>query len=277
MRQQRLARQPQGGVVEHRVGRPGRGPGRVELVGLDGTDLGRVVARGLEHRPHELVPAHVALVGHVEHPGHPGRGQAADPDGQVGGERRVAPLVVHERQLGPVGQPQHGLDHVVAVLAAHPRRPHDRRPRGVGRDLVLAAQLGPAVHRLGVGPVPLDVGLVLGAVEHVVRRHVAEPGPDPAAGVGHPPGAQGVDPERGVGVGLAGVDGRVRARVQHHVGPQRRDRLVDGVPVADVERPVGAGDDLVALGLAVQVEVAAQLAARPRDQHPHVRRAPPAP
>jgi hypothetical protein len=119
-------------------------------------------------------------------------------------------------------------------------------------DLVLAAQLGGAVDRPRAGGVPLDVRARLGAVEDVVGRHVAEVGTRPAAGVGHPPGPEGVHSERSLGVTLAGVDRRPGAGVHHDVGSDREDRLVDGVALRDVERRVGGGHHLVPHGLAVQ-------------------------
>jgi hypothetical protein len=56
----------------------------------------------------------------VEHPRQPRRGQGADGDRQVGGEAGATALIVDERQLGAIGQAEHGLHHVVTVLAAHP-------------------------------------------------------------------------------------------------------------------------------------------------------------
>ena len=66
------------------------------------------------------------------------------------------------------GQAQDGLHHVVAVEPAHPRGPDDR---GVAVQLVLAAQLRAAVHRLRGWGIPLVVGRGLRAVEDVVGRH----------------------------------------------------------------------------------------------------------
>ena len=55
--QQVDAAQAQRGVVEHGVGRAGRGAGRVELGGRDRLDPAGVVARGRQDRPGELEPA----------------------------------------------------------------------------------------------------------------------------------------------------------------------------------------------------------------------------
>ena len=57
--------------------------------------------------------------------------------------------------------------------------------------------------------------------------------------------------------------------MHHRVGPDGRDRLVDGVAVADVEVAVAEGHDPVAGRLAVQGEVVAQLAAGPGDEDLH--------
>ena len=105
--------------------------------------------------------------------------EAVQRGSQVGGERRTAALVVDERQLlaGLRGETQHQLDHVVAVLTAHPRGAGDGRV-GPGRDL--AGELGTPVDRLRVRRVVLPVRPIQRAVEHVVGAHVDEMGADPA-------------------------------------------------------------------------------------------------
>ena len=55
------------------------------------------------------------------------------------------------------GQPHDRLHHVRPVLAAHPRRAHDRRPRAEHGGLSLADQLREAVHAGRVRLVPLVV------------------------------------------------------------------------------------------------------------------------
>ena len=59
--------------------------------------------------------------------------------------------------------------------------------------------------------------------------------------------------------------------MQHDVGSQPGDRLVDRIAIGDVEGGVGGGDDVVALGLAVDLQVAAQLAAGAGDEDLHGR------
>ena len=84
----------------------GRGGSRSAVV-IGSTRL-RVEARGGEHRPGELVPRHRALVGDVEQPGAPLDHEAAHRAGEVGGEGRVAPLVVDERAAGRAPEPAAG-------------------------------------------------------------------------------------------------------------------------------------------------------------------------
>ncbi len=141
VRKGREPAQPEGGVVEHRVGRSGRRPRRIEVGGGDGPDLVGVLTGRLEDLPHEPVPGGGALVGDVEGAGHPGDGQPSDGRGQVGGEAGAAPLVVDEGQLGTVEQAEHRLHHVGPVGAAHPGRADDAGARQPGGDGLLTASL----------------------------------------------------------------------------------------------------------------------------------------
>ena len=117
--------------------------------------------------------------------------------------------------------------------AAHPGGPHHgRRPAGDLVDLHLATELAAPVDRAGRGRVPLDVGPIERSVEDVVGRDVDEVGADAGRCLGDVTGAERVDRERGVRVGLAGVDRGVGAAVEDDVGPEggrprpgpRRDR-----------------------------------------------------
>ena len=169
----------------------------------------------------------------MERAGHPLAPQLDDHVGQVGGEGGVADLVVDETEgAAPLPQPQQGLHHVVAVLAAHPRGADDR-PGGI--DLQLAAQLGTAVDRLGIGAIPLQVRPGLGPIEDVVGGDIHQVRPQPAGAVGDEPGGQCVGPPGGLGLFLAQVHGRERRAVEDDVGLELRDDAEGRVTVGQVE------------------------------------------
>ena len=139
----------------------GRGAGRGgwSSAVADRADLVGRAAGGDHDRLDEAVPGGGSGVGDVEGARSAGCGQPAQGRGEVGGEARAAVLVVDEGELAArVGleQPQHRLDHVRAPRTAHPGGAGDGGP-GRAADLVLAAELRPAVHRARVGGVPLDV------------------------------------------------------------------------------------------------------------------------
>ena len=100
--QQRHAGGREHGVVEHAVGRARRGPGRLEVGRRDRPHHLGVAAGGGDDVADELVPADRALVGGVVDAADPPVAQATQQRGEVGGERRVAVLVVDERQRGPL-------------------------------------------------------------------------------------------------------------------------------------------------------------------------------
>ena len=195
----------------------------------------------------------------MERPRPPIAGESAQRRREIGGEGRLAALVVDERQrlVGVRRQAQDQLDHVVAVLAAHPRRACDRGRRARG---VLAGQLRAAVDRHRVGGVVLTVRTVEGAVEHVVGADVHEVGADEFTGrrqVAHGVGAHG----EGQGlVGLARVDGGVGRGVDDRIGTNRVEQRANGVDVGDVEIGLGDADHLVTGGTCMVDEVDAELA-----------------
>ena len=140
----------------------GRGGSRSEVaMGSTRSGSSPAAARVARAKPNQVVSP---LVGHVEHPRTPVEGQADHGPGQVGGEGGAAVLVVDEPE-GAVGigsgQPENGLDHVGAVGAAHPGRPHDggggtghgRPPRSPHRACSVRTPSGargcPIRHRAG--------------------------------------------------------------------------------------------------------------------------------
>ena len=98
-RQERQPLEAQDGVVEHRVGGPGRRPRRVQLGRRDGPDPPAVVAGGHQDVADELVPGQVALVGDVVDARAPVVDQPEDRGGQVVGDGEAPALVVDEGEL----------------------------------------------------------------------------------------------------------------------------------------------------------------------------------
>ncbi len=161
---------------------------------------------------------------------------------------------------------QHQLDHVVAVLAADPRRPHDGR---VGPGQLLAGELRDPVHRLRVRRVVLAVRAIERAVEDVVGAHVDEMGADLLGDRRDVADRVGVDRSGDVDVRLARVDRGVRRGVDDGIRPGVADRRPDGRRVGDVE--CGAVDchHVVTCRKCGGHDVVAELPARARDEQPH--------
>ena len=147
-------------------------------------------------------------------------GDRTERRGEVGRERRAAPLVVDERQVGARRrEAQHELDHVVAVLAADPRRPHDGRVR-TGQPLT--GELRDPVHRLRVRRVVLAVRAIERAVEDVVGADMDEMGADLFGGRRNVADGVGVDRSGDLDVRLTRVDGGVRRGVDDGIRPGGR-------------------------------------------------------
>ena len=117
-------------------------------------------------------------------------------------------------------KPQHGLDHVGAVLAAHPRGAHDRGV-GPGARARRPASTAPYTDSGLVGSSSW-YGAIERAVEHVVGADVHEVGADVVARLAHPAHRVGVVARGSHRVGLAGVDRGPRGGVDHDVGPRTR-------------------------------------------------------
>ena len=133
-------------------------------------------------------------------------------------------------------QAQHGLDHVVAGLAADPRGTDDRGDRA---SRSFAGELRDAVDRARVRLVRLHVRPVERPVEHVVGTDLYEVGADDFTGLTEEPDRRAVVALGSVGVPLAGVDGRPRRAVDDDVGSGSDDTLAHLGRVAHVElRPI---------------------------------------
>ncbi len=190
---------------------------------------------------------------------------------EVGGERRTAALVVDEgHRVAGDRQPAHQLDHVVAVLTAHPRRAHDRHvlAEDVERGL-LARKLRPAVDGLRVGRIVFSIGAIERPVEHVVGGDVHEVCVRVSARGSQHTDAVFVDVERSVDLGLATIHRRERGTVDDRIQARRSDDTVDVVLVRDVELRAVDSDHLVAGCAQMGDDIGPELARGSGDQHPH--------
>ena len=206
----------------------------------------------------------------MEHPRHALDGQFEDHHREVGGEGRVASLVIYETDLTVTrGQAEKCLDHVVAVETAHPRGACNA-PAGV--DLELSAQLGGSVDRLRSRLVPFEVGTRLGAVEDVVGAQVHHVGSDATSTVGQEPCCAAVGCVCQLGLGLARIHGGEGSRVDHHVGSPLCDQRQRRVPVREIHlRQIHPQHLVLVRCVEKRHQFAAQLAPAPCDQNPHRR------
>ena len=257
-----------GGVVEDTVGGPGRRARRVEVDGGDRADAIGIVAGRLEDLAYESVPAHRTLIAHVEDPRPTVDGEPVKRRCEVGGERRLATLVVDEREgLVRIGrEAQHQLDHVVAVLTTHPGRACDR---GSGSRRMLTRQLRTAIDRLRVRGVVLPIRALECAVEHVVGADVDEVGADELARRRQVSDGIGIHGEREVLVGLARIHGGVGSGVDDGVGADLVEQSAHRVGVGDVEIALGDRHDVIAGRTRVVDDVDAELSGRAGDHELH--------
>ena len=183
---------PQRRVVEHRVGRAGGRPGRVELGGGDRRHPAGVVAGRRQHGPHEPEPGGRPLLVTWKMPGRRSSGQGDDAAARSAVKVGRSPLVVDEAQRpgSAAGQPQDGPDHVGAVDAAHPEvRTMVARP---DRHLLFATRACSGRRPTAGRGRPTRRRAGRGAVEDVVGRDVDQVGADGAG----PPRPRGGCPGR---------------------------------------------------------------------------------
>jgi hypothetical protein len=152
------------------------------------------------------------------------------------------------------------------VLAAHPRRAHDR---SVGAGLALTRELRPAVDGEWVRGVAFLIRAVERSVEHVVGADREQVGADGLARLTNPSHRVGVGGERPVRIALAVVDRGPRRAMDHDVGSDRGERGDDVGPHSDVELVVPSSDDVVARRRAHRHDVVTELPARPGDEDLH--------
>ncbi len=181
-----------------------------------------------------------------------------------------------------VGQPRWSLTNASGAPASSirsavftmllPATPHTHELRttvAVAAGGQFAGELRGTVDRDRIGGVVLTVGAVERAVEHVVGADVDEMGTARITGVTQPADGLGIVAKGPRRIGLAGVDGRPRRCVDHHLGSDRIDRSPDGVLVTDVELGAGQPGDVVALRHTVLDQVVPHLPAGAGDQHSH--------
>ena len=161
--------------------------------------------------------------------------------GQVGRRRGRHHLVADHGHFPSFRtRTDHGLDEIVSFPApagvAEQAGGADDEMAVPGRThQVLAGKLGRAVDVQGQGQVILPVRPVRRAVEDEIRADVHQLRPVHAAGHGQVPGAEGIDGEGLVGMGLALVDPVVRRGIDHRIGPAVFQQAVHAVFLGNVE------------------------------------------
>lgn len=149
---------------------------------------------------------------------------------------RVAALVGHDAQLGAFLRQAHdGAQEILSVRRIEPGGAHDQVPRIRSPDGEFTFEFGAAVDACRFHRIGFDVGLRLGAVEHIVGGDVNDrAGVSAGRGCEHG-GTVTVDGKRGAGIVLGLVDGRVRCRVDHQIWAQGRQDGSDGRLVQQIE------------------------------------------
>jgi hypothetical protein len=137
--------------------------------------------------------------------------------------------LIGDEPQGPIrlGQPQHGLCHVRADAAAHPRRPHDRVSGDVYR--VLAGELRLSVRIDRTRGITFDVRRRFGAVEHVVGREDDDERAACVRGIHDHAHTLGVHLHCVFEFGFTPIDGCERGAVHDRVRRRGRDVLLHRV------------------------------------------------
>src|SRR5258706_14813654 len=126
-------------------------------------------------------------------------------------------------------------------MRVDPAGPEDQVAAARRADRLLALELAAAVDLERPRRIALDIGLALGAVEHVVGGEMHQVGAAPARRFGEYAGRATVDRVRRLGFALGAVDGGVGGGVDDGVGPQLaypggNGRGIGEIAIAPAER-----------------------------------------
>jgi hypothetical protein len=167
----------------------------------------------------------------------PGLDQRDDLMSHINRPGRLAVLVIHHVQLGPLPlKPDHRPDEIRAVGAIEPGGPHHVPAIGkLAQHGLFPGQLGAPVSTPRRRDAVLRIRPLRCPVEHVVSGQLDEARATGRARGGEGGRAAAVDRERRILVRLGGVDRRPGSAIDDNVRPQLPGRGTDGGDVRYVE------------------------------------------
>ena len=156
--------------------------------------------------------------------------------GDVMGARRIADLVVHDRQLfACLGKPQHRLGEVLAIGTVDPGCPEDRVPGIGGGDGGFAGEFGAAIGAGRRRKVGFGIGRLLVAGKDVIGGQVQDRRAGACGGRCEAARTFGIERMRGRLIGFGPVDRRIGGRIDHDGGLGRPHHRFDRCRIGEVE------------------------------------------
>ncbi len=212
-------------------------------------------------------------MGHPGEVGTPGLASDLTADRQyarrkIHGVGGIADLIIHDAQTIPIlGQAEHGAHKIGPERRINPGRPQDHLTRIGRRHRRLALQLGASVDALGRRRVGLQIGSLLGPIEHIVGGELYDRGPRGGGGGGHGGGSIPVDGEGDVRLAFSLVDIGIGGRIDHHVRPKRVDDRGHGFGAHQIQFGTrGVADDQIGVADGDFAQSLSHLALRADDE-----------
>ncbi|CAB4889020.1 unannotated protein [freshwater metagenome] len=130
----------------------------------------------------------------------------------------------------------HGLDHVVAVQATHPRRPHNCDTRTVSERLKFASQFGASIHTLRVGSIGFNIWFDFCAVKNIISTDVHKMCANRIAGFGYPTDRCPIDQHCGIGIVFTRINSSKGCAVNDRIRVNRHQCFVHRITTRDINR-----------------------------------------
>ena len=194
-----------------------------------------------------------------------------DDRGEIGGIGGGANLVEDDSQFGLLlAETDHRLHEVVAIDAVEPCRADNHRVGAEFLHAELAGQFGAAIDAVGSRGIGLDIRGMVGAVEHIVGRHLDDAAPTLGHSGGQIGRSQGVEGGAEFLVALCLVDGGIGGTVHDAVDGIALHEIVNGQLVGDVQfGHVGIEITVLRVLFLEQLHLVAQLAVAACNQNIH--------